>query len=46
MVTFNLLILVSLAYVIFLFAVAFFAERRAQQGVASWMRAPLIYTLF
>ncbi|MEL6510777.1 MAG: ATP-binding protein [Pseudomonadota bacterium] len=45
MVTFNLLILVSLAYVIFLFAVAFFAERRAQQGVASWMRAPLIYTL-
>ena len=45
MVTFNLLILVSLAYVIFLFSVAFFAERRAQRGDSSWLRAPLIYTL-
>ena len=42
MVSFNLLIAVSLAYVIFLFAVAFFAERRAQQGDGTWLRAPLI----
>lgn len=45
MVSFNLLILVSLAYVIFLFAVAFFAERRARRGEDTWLGAPLIYTL-
>ena len=36
MISFNLLILVSLAYVVFLFLIAFAAERRAAQpAVAS-----------
>ncbi len=45
MLTFNLLILVSLVYVAFLFGVAFAAERRAASGRDGWMRSPLIYTL-
>ena len=42
---FNLLVLASLAYVAFLFAVAFLVERRAGQGRIGWLRSPLIYTL-
>ncbi|WP_022704779.1 ATP-binding protein [Pseudorhodobacter ferrugineus] len=42
---FNLLVLASLSYVIFLFGVAFFVERRAAQGAAGWLRSPLVYTL-
>jgi Na+/proline symporter/nitrogen-specific signal transduction histidine kinase len=42
---FNLLVLASLAYVIFLFLVAFAAERRAERGAVGWLRSPLIYTL-
>ncbi|WP_438955650.1 ATP-binding protein [Cognatiyoonia sp.] len=45
MVSFNLLISVSLAYVAFLFFVAFLAERRAARGQDSWLRSPMIYTL-
>jgi Na+/proline symporter/nitrogen-specific signal transduction histidine kinase len=45
MLTFNLLVLVALAYVAFLFIIAFAAERRAEQGRDAWLRAPLIYTL-
>ncbi len=45
MVSFNLLLLVSLAYVAALFAVAFWADRRARQGRSAWLRSPLIYTL-
>jgi Na+/proline symporter/nitrogen-specific signal transduction histidine kinase len=45
MISFNLLILVSLAYVVFLFLIAFAAERRAAQGKAAWMRSSAIYTL-
>jgi len=45
MLTFNLLVLVALAYVAFLFAVAFAAERRAARGDDGWLRSPLIYTL-
>jgi len=46
MLTFNILVLVSLAYVAFLFAVAFLAERRARSGQGgAWLRSPLIYTL-
>ncbi|MGV6848980.1 MAG: ATP-binding protein [Marinibacterium sp.] len=41
----NLLILVSLAYVTFLFAVAFLADRRARRSVTPWLASPLIYTL-
>ena len=45
MVTFNLLIAVALSYVVFLFAVAFFAERHAARGQDGWLRSPMIYTL-
>ena len=45
MLTFNVLILVSLAYVAFLFGVAFLAERRALAGGVAWLRSPLVYTL-
>jgi len=44
-VSFNLLLLVCLSYVAFLFLVAFWAERRAAAGRLGWLRSPLIYTL-
>lgn len=43
--SFNLLILASLAYVVFLFGVAFWAEGRARKGGAGWLRGPFVYTL-
>jgi Na+/proline symporter/nitrogen-specific signal transduction histidine kinase len=43
--TLNVLIAVCGAYVLFLFAVAFLADRMAQQGRKAWLRSPLIYTL-
>lgn len=45
MVSFNVLILVALIYVVILFTVAFMAERRALAGRGGWLRSPLIYTL-
>jgi len=42
---FSLLLQVCLAYVAILFAVAFWAERRARAGRVGWLRSPLIYTL-
>lgn len=42
---FNLLVLACLAYVAFLFIVAFMAERRAAMGRIGWLRSPMIYTL-
>lgn len=46
MVSFNLLIGVALAYALLLFAVAFFADRRAAHGARSgWLRSPWTYTL-
>ncbi|NDI05115.1 MAG: sodium:solute symporter, partial [Rhodobacteraceae bacterium] len=41
----NVLIGVCLAYVISLFAVAFWAERVSMRGRANWLRSPMIYTL-
>lgn len=46
----NVLILAALGYVVFLFAIAFFAERRAEAVRASgarprFLRSPLVYTL-
>ncbi|MFN7002586.1 MAG: ATP-binding protein [Roseinatronobacter sp.] len=43
--SFNLLVLTCLAYVIILFAVAFAAERAASEGRAGFLRSPVIYTL-
>ena len=45
MATVNQLIGVSLAYVAFLFAIAFFAERSAARGRRRWLGSPLVYTL-
>ena len=45
MLAFNLLVTVSLAYVSLLFAVAFWADKRAEKGQAGWLRSPLVYTL-
>jgi len=45
MVSFDLLIGVSLGYVLLLFGVAFAAERLAASGPVPWLHAPLVYTL-
>jgi len=45
MVALNLLILVCLLYVAFLFAVAFGADRAARRGRGTWLRSPIVYTL-
>jgi len=45
MLSFNLLVAVCLSYVAFLFAVAFWADRRAARGQIGWLRSPLVYTL-
>jgi Na+/proline symporter/nitrogen-specific signal transduction histidine kinase len=45
MSTLNLLVAVCTAYVLFLFLVAFVADRLALQGKRAWLRSPLIYTL-
>lgn len=42
---FNILVLVCLLYVIFLFVVAYGADRYARLGRAQWLRSPMIYTL-
>ena len=41
----NLLVAACLGYVCLLFAVAFWAERRAAQGKLAWLRSPYVYTL-
>jgi Na+/proline symporter len=45
MSTLNLLVAVCVVYVLFLFFVAFAADRLAAQGRKAWLRSPLIYTL-
>ena len=42
---FNLLVLACVAYVIFLFLVAWAVERRADRGKLRWLGSPWIYTL-
>ena len=42
---FNMLVAFCLLYVILLFAVAYFAERRAQRGRLKFLHSPIIYTL-
>jgi hypothetical protein len=43
--TLNILVGVCLIYVVFLFLIAFAAERAALEGKGGWLRSPLIYTL-
>jgi Na+/proline symporter/nitrogen-specific signal transduction histidine kinase len=45
MMSFNALIFAALAYVTLLFAVAFWADRRAAVGRAGFLQSPWIYTL-
>jgi len=45
MVTLNALVLICLSYVVFLFAVAFGADRAARRGRGKWLRSPIVYTL-
>jgi hypothetical protein len=40
MLTFNILVLACLTYVIFLFMVAFAVEKRAERGRIGWLRSP------
>lgn len=45
MLSFNVLVLACLSYAVFLFVVAFWAEKRAERGQLGWLRSPVIYTL-
>ncbi len=45
MATLNVLIIVSLLYVVLLFTVAFAADRAALHGRGAWLRSPWVYTL-
>ncbi|WP_368184233.1 ATP-binding protein [Aestuariibius sp. HNIBRBA575] len=45
MVSFNLLVAVAIAYVAFLFIVAFAAERQVEKGRGAFLRSSTIYTL-
>ncbi|MGH1416675.1 MAG: ATP-binding protein [Pelagimonas sp.] len=45
MTNLNALAGISILYVLFLFGVAFFAERASRRGRATWLRAPIVYTL-
>ena len=42
---FNVLVTICLAYVLLLFGVAFWADKRAERGRVGWLRSPAIYTL-
>ncbi|MFZ7094066.1 ATP-binding protein [Primorskyibacter sp. 2E233] len=45
MTAINSLAAISVAYVLMLFAVAFFAEQAARRGRGAWLSSPIIYTL-
>ena len=45
MLSFNALALISVFYVAVLFAVAFWADKRADRGQGGWLRSPWVYTL-
>ena len=45
MLSANLLLVVCLAYVLFLFVVAYTVDRRAREGRSKWLQSPVIYTL-
>mgnify|MGYP001361148603 CR=1 FL=1 len=43
--SFDVLVSVSLVYVVLLFVIAYWAERQALKGRIGWLRSPLVYTL-
>jgi len=45
MLSFNGLVAVCILYVVFLFGIAFLAEKRASEGKAGWLNSPITYTL-
>jgi len=45
MLSVDLLLSVCLGYVVLLFSLAFYVDRRARQGHAGWIQSPLIFTL-
>ncbi|MEJ6395253.1 ATP-binding protein [Gymnodinialimonas sp. 2305UL16-5] len=45
MLSFDGLVAVCVIYVLFLFAVAFLAEKSAREGEARWLNSPITYTL-
>jgi len=45
MLSFNGLVAVCVLYVVFLFGIAFLAEKRAAEGKARWLNSPITYTL-
>jgi Na+/proline symporter/nitrogen-specific signal transduction histidine kinase len=45
MLSFNLLVGLGIVYVMFLFLVAFVAERQSELGRLDWLRSPWVYTL-
>lgn len=45
MLSFDGLVAICVLYVVGLFAIAFLAEKGAQQGGAKWLNSPLTYTL-
>ena len=45
MLSANLLLAVSVAYVAFLFLVAWLGDRQAAAGRMAWLRSPVVYTL-
>ena len=45
MLSVNLLLFICLAYVIFLFVVAFIVDRRTRQRRMRWLNSPVVYTL-
>ncbi len=43
--SFDLLVLICGTYVVGLFVIAFWADKRAEAGSTAWLNSPLIYTL-
>tara|TARA_R110002073_G_scaffold10218_3_gene49740 strand:- start:627 stop:3341 length:2715 start_codon:yes stop_codon:yes gene_type:complete len=45
MLSVNVLLTACIGYVILLFAVAFFVDRRSERRPAGWLQSPVVYTL-
>ncbi len=45
MLSVNVLLAACIGYVILLFAVAFFVDRRSERSAAGWLHSPVVYTL-
>ncbi len=43
--SFDILVVICVVYVLLLFGVAFWADKQAERGRAGWLRSPVVYTL-